>query len=380
MCAIYAFMRRCDDLSDEPGASREALDAWRAEMVDALDGRFSGHPVWPAFRHTVRRFGIPHVYFHEMIDGVLGDLSPRRFETFAELYRYCYQVASVVGLTSIHVFGFDTRSALPLAEKCGVAFQLTNILRDVREDLERGRVYLPAEDLARFGVTDADLADGSRALREGGGLRELMRFEAGRARAYYRESQPLLDLIHPAQPPVAVGADRHLLAAAGADRSLRLRRLHPAHSPSRAGESHAGPAGGRKKGSDAIFLEGTPSPLPAVKALEQAHLPRVDFGHRLGLGRGLKVVVVRVEPANRLVEPEGRLPDVEQQQAAGTTALDSRLPIHGRIVAFVPAAAAVEFPGSDFQTSSNPYTLAGSTGRKKEETPFRSQGRARTTL
>jgi len=197
MCAIYAFMRRADDLSDEPGASREALEAWRGEMADALDGRFSGHPVWPAFRHAVRRFGIPHEYFHEMIDGVMSDLAPRRFETFPELYRYCYQVASVVGLTSIHIFGFDTRSALPLAEKCGVAFQLTNILRDVREDLERGRVYLPAEDLARFGVTEADLADGSRAIRESAGLRELMRFEAGRARAYYQESRPLLDLIHP---------------------------------------------------------------------------------------------------------------------------------------------------------------------------------------
>jgi phytoene synthase len=132
-----------------------------------------------------------------MIDGVLGDLSPRRFQTFPELYRYCYQVASVVGLTSIHIFGFDTRTALPLAEKCGVAFQLTNILRDVREDLERGRVYLPAEDLARFGVTEADLAAGSRVIRESGGLRELLRFEAARARAYYRESEPLLDLVHP---------------------------------------------------------------------------------------------------------------------------------------------------------------------------------------
>ena len=197
MCAIYAFMRRCDDLSDEPGASREALEAWRGEMVEALDGRFSGHPVWPAFRHAVRRFGIPTEYFHEMIDGVLGDLLPRRFQTFPELYRYCYQVASVVGLTSIHIFGFDTRSALPLAEKCGVAFQLTNILRDVREDLDRGRVYLPAEDLARFGVGEADLRDGARAIRQDGGLLELMRFEAGRARTYYQESKPLLDLIHP---------------------------------------------------------------------------------------------------------------------------------------------------------------------------------------
>ena len=162
-------------------------------MEDALEGRFSGHPVWPAFHHTVRRFGIPHQYFREMIDGVASDLEPRRFETFDELYRYCYQVASVVGLTTIHIFGFDTRSALPLAEKCGVAFQLTNILRDIREDAERGRIYLPAEDLDRFGVTEDDLRSGNRSEA----FLRLMRFEGQRARAYYDESRPLLDLIHP---------------------------------------------------------------------------------------------------------------------------------------------------------------------------------------
>ena len=147
MCAIYAFMRYCDDLSDEPGASRTAVDHWRADMEEALQGRFADHPLWPAFHHAVRRFGIPHEYFRQMIDGISSDLEPRRLETFDELYKYCYQVASVVGLTIIHIFGFDTRSALPLAEKCGVAFQLTNILRDIREDAERGRIYLPAEDL-----------------------------------------------------------------------------------------------------------------------------------------------------------------------------------------------------------------------------------------
>ena len=193
MCAVYAFMRRCDDLSDEPGSNRAALDQWSAEMEAALEGRFSGHPVWPAFHHTVRRFGIPHQYFREMIAGVVSDLEPRRMQTFEELYGYCYQVASVVGLTVIHIFGFDTRSALPLAEKCGVAFQLTNILRDIREDLERGRIYLPAEDLARFGVTEDDLKSGKRNTA----FERLMQFEAKRAREYYRESQPLLDLIHP---------------------------------------------------------------------------------------------------------------------------------------------------------------------------------------
>jgi phytoene synthase len=193
MCAIYAFMRYCDDLSDEPGASRAAVEKWRAELEGALEGRFSDHPVWPAFHHTVRRFGIPHDYFRQMIDGIASDLEPRRIETFDELYRYCYHVASVVGLTIIHIFGFDTRSALPLAEKCGVAFQLTNILRDIREDAERGRIYIPAEDLRRFGVTEDDL----RAGRRDEAFLRLMRFEAARARGYYNESAPLLDLIHP---------------------------------------------------------------------------------------------------------------------------------------------------------------------------------------
>jgi phytoene synthase len=193
MCAIYAFMRYCDDLSDEPGATRAPMERWRAELEDALEGRFSDHPVWPAFHHTVRRFGIPHDYFRQMIDGVTSDLEPHRFETFDELYQYCYRVASVVGLTIIHIFGFDTRSALPLAEKCGIAFQLTNILRDVREDAESGRIYFPMEDLRRFGVSEADLRTGNRNEA----FLKLMRFEAARARAYYNESAPLLDLIHP---------------------------------------------------------------------------------------------------------------------------------------------------------------------------------------
>jgi len=197
MCAIYAFMRICDDLSDEPGASRAALDSWRAEMEEALDGRFSGHPLWPAFHHTVRRFGIPHEYLREMIDGVVSDLEPRRFQTFDELYRYCYQVASVVGLTVIYIFGFDTPSAPPLAEKCGIAFQLTNILRDIREDASRGRVYLPQQDLSQFGVSEDDLTSGNRTPA----FQLLMRFEAERARAYYQESLPLLDLIHPRSRP-----------------------------------------------------------------------------------------------------------------------------------------------------------------------------------
>src|SRR5215831_11190864 len=193
MCAIYAFMRYCDDLSDEPGASRAAIERWRAALEDALSGRAAGHPVWPGFVHTVETYGIPHEYFHEMIDGVESDLEPRKIATFAELYKYCHQVASVVGLTTIHIFGFESEMAKPLAENCGVAFQLTNILRDIKEDAGLGRIYIPAEDLRRFGVTDEDLCSGQRTEA----FLNLMRFEAARARSYYNESAPLLDLVHP---------------------------------------------------------------------------------------------------------------------------------------------------------------------------------------
>lgn len=195
--AVYAFNRRCDDLSDEPGMSpdarRSALENWRAELDAALDGKSGEDPLWPAFCDTAARFKIPHEYFYEMIEGVTSDLEPRAIVTFDELYRYCYQVASVVGLTVIHIFGFKSAAALPLAEKCGVAFQLTNILRDVREDAERGRVYLPAEDLARFHVYSADLAEGKRTDE----FVDLMEFETARAKAYYKEAAPLVDLIDP---------------------------------------------------------------------------------------------------------------------------------------------------------------------------------------
>jgi phytoene synthase len=195
MCAVYAFNRYCDDLSDGPDKARpEAFDEWRQDLDRALDGDPAGHPLWPAFRDSVARFSIPRQYFHEMIDGVRSDIEPRRIATFDELYGYCYKVASVVGLTVVRIFGFEDDRALELAEKCGVAFQLTNILRDVKEDYGLGRIYLPAEDLARFGVNPNHLAMTQ-------GFRDLMQFEVRRARTYYAESRPLIAMVHPKNRP-----------------------------------------------------------------------------------------------------------------------------------------------------------------------------------
>jgi 15-cis-phytoene synthase len=193
MCAIYAFMRYCDDLSDADGVSDRAgaIARWQSDLDSALAGRPPQHLLWPAFSDAVARYRIPHEYFRAMIRGVSSDLQARHIQTFEELYDYCYHVASVVGLTIVHIFGFDDPRALQLAERCGVAFQLTNILRDVREDAEHGRVYLPAEDLKRFGVKTTELSGGALSPA----LRSLLEFEAGRAREYYQEAQPLTNLV-----------------------------------------------------------------------------------------------------------------------------------------------------------------------------------------
>jgi 15-cis-phytoene synthase len=196
MCAVYAFNRYCDDLSDDPSASSGSAAAdrireWRMDLHRALHGDFDRNIIWPAFHDTVQRYNIPHRYFYEMIDGVSSDLEARQIETFDELRRYCYQVASVVGLTIVHIFGYQSVKALLLAEKCGIAFQLTNILRDVREDAARSRVYLPREDLDRYGVKVDEL----RSATESKNFRQLMQFEAARAWEYYRESAPLAQFI-----------------------------------------------------------------------------------------------------------------------------------------------------------------------------------------
>lgn len=199
MDALYAYMRVTDDLADEPGdpaAIRAKLGAWRAGLTAALAGRFS-HPIHPALVATVTRYAVPPRFLFDAIDGMETDLGPVRMATFADLYPYCYRVASAVGLACVRVWG--TRPGVapddtdPVAEAAGIAFQLTNILRDLGEDLARDRVYLPADELEAFGCPPDSWREPARAAR----FRELMRFQVARARAYYRRGAALLPLLAP---------------------------------------------------------------------------------------------------------------------------------------------------------------------------------------
>lgn len=214
MCALYAFMRHTDDIADEPGeaaAKRAALDAWRASLDDALAGRAGAWPGLPALADTVATHGIPAAYLHDVIDGVAMDVEPRPFPSFDALYRYCYRVASAVGLCCIHIWGYRSEGgrAESLAEACGLALQLTNILRDVGEDARNGRVYLPQDELERFGVSPSDLT----ADRPGPALHALLKFQADRARDFYAEAAPLIGLVSRSGRPV-------LRAIAGIYRAL----------------------------------------------------------------------------------------------------------------------------------------------------------------
>jgi 15-cis-phytoene synthase len=214
LCAVYAFMRHCDDLCDEPGVAlaerRVRLEAWRQSLQQVLAGQATDDPVLFAVAEAQKRFQIPAELFDKLVAGTAMDLPPAEappgailtFADFDELYDYCYHVASVVGLVTIRIFGYRDPAAEPLAEKCGVAFQLTNIIRDVKEDAGLGRIYLPEEDLAHFGCSSAELAPG--ALRNGfdpSRFRPLLEFEAGRAREFYRAADELLPLLDPDSQP-----------------------------------------------------------------------------------------------------------------------------------------------------------------------------------
>jgi squalene synthase HpnC/squalene synthase HpnD len=195
LCALYAFMRLVDDVSDTVGSEADkqrGLASWRAALDAAVAGDVSGHPILPAFADTIERFHIPPRYFHDLISGAEMDLTVGDYPTFERLREYCYRVAGTVGLTCLHVFGFDDPHAPDLAEKLGIAFQLTNILRDVPKDYEMGRIYLPQEDLAQFGVRAEQLAGGPLTPA----LRELLAFEAARAWSFYREGVELIPHVH----------------------------------------------------------------------------------------------------------------------------------------------------------------------------------------
>ena len=198
LCAIYAFMRLVDDASDAPVSAaaaadegalrRAALSRWRVLLDKSVAGDTSGHAILPAFADAVKRYAIPSRYFHDLISGAEMDLVETRYATFEALQEYCYRVAGTVGLTCVHVFGFEDPHVLELAQHLGIAFQLTNILRDVSSDLAIGRVYIPAEDLSRFGCSVAELKRGAVTPS----VRELLRFEAERAWKFYREGARLI--------------------------------------------------------------------------------------------------------------------------------------------------------------------------------------------
>jgi squalene synthase HpnC/squalene synthase HpnD len=193
LCALYAFMRLVDDAADEPGdvaSKQRGLSRWRGLMDAAYAGETSGHAILPAFADTCSRYSIPARYFHDLISGAEMDLTEPSYATFDRLREYCYRVAGTVGLTCIHVFGFRDPRAPDVAERLGIAFQLTNILRDLRADYEMGRVYLPQEDLERFGVREAELA-GPVSAR----IVELMEFEAERAWRFYEEGAEIVGLV-----------------------------------------------------------------------------------------------------------------------------------------------------------------------------------------
>lgn len=201
MHALYAFLRHTDDLGDgdKPLEQRlAALVAWRASLDRALTSEFDS-PIFPALIDTVHRYSVRPEWLYDAIDGVVQDQTVTRFETFAELSDYCYLVAGVVGLSCVRIWGVRGESCSDaeraridqLAVTCGRAFQLTNILRDLKEDAAQGRVYLPQEDLRRFNYRGEELNQGVRNDR----FRALMRFEIARAEQCYREGAELREYL-----------------------------------------------------------------------------------------------------------------------------------------------------------------------------------------
>jgi 15-cis-phytoene synthase len=227
LCAVYAFMRRCDDIADDPSLSlperRQKLDAWLDALHRAQQGQPTDDAILLALTDAQRRYAIPAGLLDELAHGTARDIAEVheasrsstpgvtvQYATFEDLRTYCYSVASVVGLVCIHIFGYRDPEAEPLAERCGLAFQLTNIIRDVKEDAGMGRVYLPEEDLARFGLSGADLLSTPDPAR----FRPVLALEAERARELYASGDALIPYISEDSQPglwVLVNIYRRLL-------------------------------------------------------------------------------------------------------------------------------------------------------------------------
>ncbi|MFZ0321059.1 MAG: phytoene/squalene synthase family protein [Candidatus Sulfotelmatobacter sp.] len=232
LSAVYAFMRRCDDIADDPGLTvndrRQKLDSWLDALHRVQQGQPSDDPILLALSDAQRRYTIPAGLLDELAMGTAMDvvdpaaeaqLVPSssntsqltvQYKTFDDLKLYCYRVASVVGLVCIHIFGYRDPAAEPLAEQCGLAFQLTNIIRDVKEDAAMGRVYLPEEDLIKFGLSAAGLLVAPDAAR----FRPLLALEADRAREGYQAGDRLIPYISEDSQPalfVLVNIYRKLL-------------------------------------------------------------------------------------------------------------------------------------------------------------------------
>ncbi len=223
MCAVYAFMRRADDISDDetlPVAERrDVMARWLEAWRNARGSGVTDDPVFHALNDTQKRFAIPDALLEDLVRGTTMDLEENQqdvvsvtdptivqqgsrtrtfqiYKSFDGLYRYCYLVASVVGLVCIHIFGYSDPRAELLAERTGVAFQLTNILRDVSEDAERGRIYIPLQDLEAGGVSVADLLSSAQNIRKSEPVMNLLALEASRAKEFYASAKELLPLIN----------------------------------------------------------------------------------------------------------------------------------------------------------------------------------------
>ena len=209
LCAVYAFMRRCDDITDDSTLSlperRQKLDLWLDALHRAQQGTPTDDAILLALTDAQRRYAIPAGLLDELAHGTAMDVEEAeaaaqtsttpglsiQYKTFEDLRLYCYRVASVVGLVCIHVFGYRDPAAEPLAEHCGLAFQLTNIIRDVKEDASMGRIYLPEEDLAKFNLSAAELL----ATPDPARFRPVLALEADRAREFYAAGDALIPYV-----------------------------------------------------------------------------------------------------------------------------------------------------------------------------------------